>query len=288
MQIWSSYSINGQSNVTHLSGSQVADRLLLYQSEEMPYAQYTLQVYVGHAEDDVPYYLDWIEYNTSSRVHSLPPTISLEATTSTPPPISPTNVSTASDTSSSLPSNPSGIPSGSHVSQGAIVLIAVLVGASMLGAFAAMYLMRRKRTQSSNVAYNHQGMFNHVSSPLRDSHRHTVVQMSLGLCSQRQTPPPCTPLKSALMGNRLVCALMISQEGRERGNDYSFPHRLPLHSSMVSRHRILMISWEPQMGAPLHTAHMLSSWARRSRISYSQVQLLCLLHRRQRIRSLND
>ncbi|KAI0800054.1 hypothetical protein C8Q74DRAFT_1444048 [Fomes fomentarius] len=162
MQVWSSYSINGQNNVTHQSGSQGADRLLLYQSEEMPYAQYTLQIYVGHAEDDIPYYLDWIEYNTSSRVSPPPPTISLEATTGTSPPTSPTTVSVASDTSSLLSSYPSGTSFTSQhplsnsikpvVSQGVIAVIAVCGGAVMLGAFTAMYLTRRRwASQSSNV-----------------------------------------------------------------------------------------------------------------------------------------
>ena len=34
--IWSSYTINGEHNTTHFSGDVGSNRLLLYQSDEMP------------------------------------------------------------------------------------------------------------------------------------------------------------------------------------------------------------------------------------------------------------
>lgn len=96
-QIWSSYSINGQDNVTHISGTHSASYLLFFQSEEMPFGQYTLYIYVGYAEDDCSYNLDWIEYNTTSSVVS-------SASSSTP---SSSSTLTATHTSQSTTSTQS-------------------------------------------------------------------------------------------------------------------------------------------------------------------------------------
>ena len=70
VQLWSSYTINGENNVTHTSGNKQADNVLFYHSGEMPFGQYTLSIYVGHAEDDASFFLDWIEYNTTSATAS--------------------------------------------------------------------------------------------------------------------------------------------------------------------------------------------------------------------------
>ncbi|RPD55457.1 hypothetical protein L226DRAFT_574568 [Lentinus tigrinus ALCF2SS1-7] len=66
VHIWSSYSINGQSNTTHKSGARGGDHLLFFDSGYMPYDEYTLQIYVGYAEDDAGYSLDYIRYETTS------------------------------------------------------------------------------------------------------------------------------------------------------------------------------------------------------------------------------
>ena len=99
VDIWSSYSINGESNSTHHSGVRAGNHLLFFDSGYMPYAEYTLQIYVGYAEDDAGYSLDYIRYETTTPVAT--------STSQLPSLVTPTNSPTltlASNTANASPS----------------------------------------------------------------------------------------------------------------------------------------------------------------------------------------
>ena len=99
VDIWSSYSMNGESNSTHHSGARAGNHLLFFDSGYMPYAEYTLQIYVGYAEDDAGYFLDYIRYETTNPV--------VTSTSQLPSLVTPTNSPTltlASNTANASPS----------------------------------------------------------------------------------------------------------------------------------------------------------------------------------------
>ncbi|KAI0752908.1 hypothetical protein C8Q80DRAFT_1267374 [Daedaleopsis nitida] len=148
VSVWSSYSVDGQTNYTHLSGTQPADHLLLYQSEEMPYAQHTLFIYVARAEDDVGYTLDWIEYNTTSRSSDdgsaisseTPPLSSSPSSSSLSASISPASWSSAAFTATQVSSTAN---VKLAVSGGIIATVTICSLAAVLGVLIALFWWRR-------------------------------------------------------------------------------------------------------------------------------------------------
>ena len=146
VQLWSSYTINGMNNVTHVSGTKQSSDTVYYQSDEMPFGEYTLFIYVGHAEDDAGYYLDWIEYNTTSTDIASSTQTSASSTTSTQT----SSTQSAADATGSLGSTNThhGAPPIGAIAGGVVGGLILL-----LGALFVVYLWRRRRASMGDHIY---------------------------------------------------------------------------------------------------------------------------------------
>ncbi|KAI0717855.1 hypothetical protein C8T65DRAFT_640193 [Cerioporus squamosus] len=174
---WSSYSINGMSNHTYKSGARGGDHLLLFDSDYMPYGDYTLQIYVGHAEDDAGYSLDYIRYETTSTTAptstsqtsspatpTYSPTLTLSSNTA--PSSSPTQTATASSTTSTTQAAvTTSVQSTSSLAKPATIALSTIGGAvGLIGLGLLVLWFKRKRGQyrridlTDEIPGEHQGL----------------------------------------------------------------------------------------------------------------------------------
>ncbi|TFK85310.1 hypothetical protein K466DRAFT_192302 [Polyporus arcularius HHB13444] len=182
---WSSYSINGQSNHTYNSGALGGNYLLLFDSGYMPYGEYTLQIYVGHAEDDAGYYLDYIKYETTSTsaptstsqpsalaTPTYSPLLSLSTTAASSNPTVTSSSSQTLSASSSSTTNTThasvtaSVNAASSLSKPAAISLATLGGVACVILLALfVFWLRRKRGQyrridlSDEIPGERQGLF---------------------------------------------------------------------------------------------------------------------------------
>ncbi len=185
---WSSYSINGQSNHTYDSGALGGNYLLLFDSGYMPYGEYTLQIYVGHAEDDAGYYLDYIKYETTSTsaptstsqpsalaTPTYSPLLSLSTTAASSNPTVTSSSSQTLSASSSSTTNTThasvtaSVNAASSLSKPAVISLATLGGVACIISLALLvFWLRRKRGQyrridlSDEIPGERQGAYSQV------------------------------------------------------------------------------------------------------------------------------